>query len=386
MSEIHGEVAPGFERVREAFAVNFEQHGEVGAAFAAYVGGKKVADLWGGIADETTGRPWAEDTVQLFFSTTKGLTAVCANTLSERGDLDVDAPVVEYWPEFAAAGKSAVTVRHLLCHQAGLPVVDRDLTLEQVLAWDPVIDALADQTPLWEPGTAHGYHAVTYGWLVGEVIRRISGKGIGDFFAAEVAGPLGLDLWIGLPEAEDHRAGMLAGAAFERPTDEEAAKMYDQFLGPDSITGRALMGPGGCFRGEGTWNRRDVRAAEIPAANGTGSARALARMYAALVGEVDGVRLLKPETVDRARTPLTTGNDRVLFFETKFGLGFMTDSLFSPFAGDGGFGHYGAGGSVGFAHPELGLGFGYVMNKMQTNLAGDPRTLGLIDAMTRSLA
>ena len=386
MTDIGGSVEPGFEGVADAFRANFEEHGEVGAATSVYVGGRKVVDLWGGVADRDTGAPYTEDSLQLVFSTTKGATAACANLLAQRGELDLDAPVAEYWPEFKAKGKGDIPVRWLLCHKAGLPYVDATLTLEQALAWDPMIRALEEQEPVWEPGTAHGYHATTYGWLVGEVVRRITGKSLGQFFGAEVAGPLGLDLWIGLPESEEARVAPLVGLAFERPTDEEQAKIYEMFLGPDTLTGRALMGPGNCFRGKDTWNLREVHAAEIPAANGITTARSLSRMYAALLDEVDGVRLLKPETVERARTPLTEGADRVLYFDTKFGLGFMTDSLYSPFAGTGGFGHYGAGGSVGFAHPELGVAFAYVMNKTQQNLAGDPRTLGLIEAVRQAVS
>jgi CubicO group peptidase (beta-lactamase class C family) len=383
MAQIDGEVEPGFEGVREAFAANFDRYGEVGAACAVHVAGRKVVDLWGGAADAGTGRPYAEDTLQLIFSSTKGPAAVCANLLAQRGDLDVDAPVADYWPEFASAGKADVPVRWLLCHKAGLPVVDADLTLEQVLAWDPIVEALAAQAPIWEPGTAHGYHALTYGWLVGEVVRRVTGKTLGEHFAVEVAEPLGLELWIGLPEAEEHRVAPLITMGV--PSDPEARKLYDQFMGPETLTGRALLGPSLVFGSEGVWNRRDVHAAEVPAANGIGTARSLSRLYAGLIGEVDGVRILSPATVDAARTVQTEGADRVLFFESKFGLGFLCSSPFSPYGGPGGFGHSGAGGSVGFADPEAGVAFAYVMNRMMQNLAGDPRTIGLIDATYAAL-
>ncbi|MGK2949455.1 MAG: serine hydrolase domain-containing protein, partial [Acidimicrobiales bacterium] len=197
MTEIGGRVEPGFEGVAAAFERSFAEHGEVGAATAAYVGGRKVVDLWGGVADQATGAPYTEGSLQLVFSTTKGATAACANLLAQRGDLDIDAPVAEYWPEFAAAGKADIPVRWLLCHKAGLPYVDATLTLDEALAWDPMIRALEAQAPVWEPGTAHGYHATTYGWLVGEVVRRISGKSLGTFFREELAEPLGLEFWIG---------------------------------------------------------------------------------------------------------------------------------------------------------------------------------------------
>ncbi len=390
MTDVHGFAEPGFEAVRDAFAANFEQHGEVGAAVCVHHRGEPVVDLWAGVADVKTGRPWQHDTTKLVFSTTKGATAICANLLAQRGELDLDAEVGEYWPEFATAGKEATTVRMLLSHQAGLPVVDADLTLEECLAWDPVVEALAAQEPLWEPGTAHGYHALTYGWLVGEVIRRVDGRSIGRFFAEEVAQPLGLDFWIGLPEEEHPRVALLTGggitAAAVEKADPEVRKMIEQFLGPDSLTGRALGGPGGVFAQEGVFNRPEVWAAEIPAANGVCTARSLARMYAATIGEVGGIRILDPETVDAARSTQAEGPDRVLFMPVRWGLGFMLSSNFVPLLGKGSFGHAGAGGSLGFADPESDIAFGYVMNRMQTNLAGDPRTVGLIGAIRHSVA
>jgi CubicO group peptidase (beta-lactamase class C family) len=383
MTEIHGEVESGFEGVRDAFAANFDQHGEVGAAFSLYVEGRKVVDIWGGVADAATGRPYAEDTLQLVFSTTKGATAICANRLAERGDLDVDAPVTTYWPEFGQAGKGEIPVAWLLCHKAGLPVIDGEMSFEDALAWEPVIHALEVQRPVWEPGTAHGYHAVTYGYLVGEVVRRISGKSLGTFFADEVAAPLGLDFWIGCPEAQHPRVAPLV--PYEAPKDERSQALMRQFLGPDSLLGRALGAPGGAFTDINVYNRPELWAAEVPAANGITDARSLARMYAACVGEIDGVRLLGEEQVKRATIPQTEGNDRILFFETRFGLGFMLSSPFSPYGGPRGFGHAGAGGSVGFADPEHQIGFGYVMNKMQQNLSGDPRTLALINETYKAI-
>jgi CubicO group peptidase (beta-lactamase class C family) len=380
--EVHGHVEPGFEGVRDAFARNFVEHGDVGAATALYVEGRKVVDLWGGTADVATGRSYEQDTLQLVFSSTKGATAACANLLAQRGQLDLDAPVSTYWPEFAGAGKDGITVRWLLTHQAGLPYVDAQLSLEETLAWDPVVDALAEQAPVWEPGTAHGYHATTYGWLVGEVIRRITGTSVGRFFAEEVAGPLGLEFWIGLPDDQQERVAPLV--TWGKPKDPEMAALMEQFMGPDTMLGKALGAPSGVFTDtDGVFNLPEVRAAEIPAANGVTNARSLARMYAGLIGAVeDGpdAGLLEADQVEAARTRQTKGNDQVLIFETSFGLGFMTSSPFAPFGGPGSFGHPGAGGSVGFADPDNGIGFGYVMNRMLTNLSGDPRTRGLVAA------
>ena len=380
---IDGHVEPGFEGVRDAFARNFTEHGDVGAGFALHVEGRKVVDLWGGIADAATNRPYDEDTLQLVFSTTKGATAVCANLLAQRGELDVDAPVAKYWPEFAQAGKEDLPVRWLLCHKAGLPTVDKRLAYEEVLEWDPVIRALEVQAPFWEPGTAHGYHALTYGYLVGEVVRRISGKSLGTFFADEVATPLGLEFWVGLPEEHEHRVAPLIGGLAPGPDADPALKaMVEQFMGPDTLLGRALS-LNGAMAEPGAFNRRDLHAAEVPAANGVTNARSLSRMYAGAAGTLPGIDaapLLTRAQMDNARETQTAGDDRCLMFQTTFGLGFFTASLFAPYGAAGSFGHSGAGGSVGFADPENQLGFGYVMNKMDQNLSGDPRTRGLVQA------
>lgn len=391
---IEGTVAPGFEGVRDAFERNFTEHGEVGAGFSLIHDGAVVVDLRGGVADVSTLSPYTEDTLQLVFSTTKGATAILASLLAQRGELDVDAPVTEYWPEFGQAGKDGIPVRWLLCHKAGLPYVDRELDLDECLAWDAPVKALAAMTPIWEPGTRHGYHAVTYGWLVGEVIRRITGRSVGQFFAEEVAGPLALDFWIGLPDEQQARVAPLTntglnrdapGMAAESP-DGEARGMIEELealLGPGSLLIKALGGTASlALAGNGVFNKSEVRAAELPAANGVTNARSLARMYAAVIGEIDGIGpLLTPEQVAAATTTQTSGADEVLMMETTFGLGFMTSSPFSPYGGPASFGHAGAGGSVGFADPENGLGFGYVMNRMMTNLSGDPRTRGLVSAV-----
>jgi len=383
VTEIGGGVEPGFEGVAEAFAGNFAEHGEVGAACSVYVGGRRMVDLWGGIADRETGAPYTEDSLQLVFSTTKGATAACANLLAQRGELDLDAPVADYWPEFKVAGKGEIPVRWLLCHKAGLPVVDVDLTLEQVLAWDPIVDALAAQAPAWDPGSAHGYHALTYGWLVGEVVRRVTGRSVGTYFAEEIAGPLDLEFWIGLPDDQQHRVAPLV--TWHTPKDPAMAELMNQFMGPHTLLGRALGGPGGVFTQEsGVFNRRDVRAAEIPAANGVTNARSLARFYAGLTGTVEGgpsEPLLTAGQVAAASECQTSGPDQVLYLETTFGLGFFTASPFAPYGGPAAFGHGGAGGSLGFTDPEHGIGFGYVMNRMLQNLSGDPRTRGLVAAV-----
>ena len=341
-AQVHGTVAPGFERVRDAFAANFEQHGEVGAAFSLYHRGVKVVDLWGGVADVETGRPWAEDSVVLVFSSTKGATAVCAHLLAQRGELDLDAPVAEYWPEFAAAGKQDIPVRWLLSHEVGLPVFDNPMPVEDWLAWTPPVEALASQHPVWTPGTTHGYHAGTYGWLVGEVVRRISGKSVGTFFADEVAGPLGLDFWIGLPESEEGRVVPMIGIDLQDETVDEQAlterrrTLLEASREPDSLLSRPST------TAPLDMNTRAFRAAEIPAGNGVTDARSLARLYASLVGDgVDGVRLLSDETVARASAEQVNGRDEVLRLQTRFGMGFSLD-VEGSLGQEGAFGHSGA--------------------------------------------
>lgn len=393
---VHGEVAPGFEPVREAFAANFEQHGDVGAAFALYRHGEKVVDIWGGVADQETGRAWEEDTLQLVFSTTKGVTAACAHLLVQRGELDLDAPVAEYWPEFKANGKETIPVRWLLSHRAGLPVVDAALTPEELFAWDPMVEALAAQQPVWEPGTKHGYHAVTYGHLVGEVIRRVSGKSVGRFLQDEIAGPLGAEFYIGLPESEEHRVSKLV--SFQLGVTDEQREMFKNFdietlpeeirpivrafLDPNSLSSRALSG---ITEPPMDYNTRAMHAAEVPAAAGICTARGLARLYAGLIGEVDGVRILTDETVANATVEQSKGTDAVLMIPTRFGLGYFLPSSYSALMGPKSFGHSGAGGSLGLADPDAGIGFGYVMNKMTANLGGDQRTIGLVAAIESCL-
>ncbi len=385
---IDGWTAPGFEIVRDQFEKNFADGLEVGAAFAAYHRGRKVVDIWGGIADEATERPWEEDTLIVVFSTTKGATAICADQLAQAGRLDVDAPVVEYWPEFGQAGKESIPVDYLLSHRAGLAWVEEKLALEDALAWEPMIHALEHQSPVWEPGTAHGYHAVTFGYLVGEVIRRISGRSIGTYFRDEVAAPLGLDFYIGLPEELEPRvATLIGGIGGEAPAgaDPDAMAALAALVGPDSKLGKALSG-GGAFSEAGIFNTRAVHAAEIPAAGGITDARSIARMYAACIGEVDGVRLLGEAQVEEATMQRTEGPDIVLLdLDLQFGLGFFVPSSLLQLGGPRSFGHFGAGGSAGWVDPEAELAFGYAMNRMDLGLAGDLRSYSLVNACYESI-
>jgi CubicO group peptidase (beta-lactamase class C family) len=371
--DIGGSVQPGFERLREAFAENFSAHGDIGAACCVYRDGRPVVDVWGGVADPVTGRPWQRDTVQLVFSAAKGPTAICIHRLAEQGLLDIDAPVARYWPEFAAAGKQHITTRMVLAHRAGLAAVAAELSLEEVLAWDPVVAAIAAQEPEWEPDSAHGYHARTFGWILGEIIRRVTGESPGRHLARTVSGPLGLDYWVGLPAAELPRCARLVPP----DADHSAAAV----LGANSLTVRVMTGPSGLFGYNEMWNRPDVLAAEMPSSNGVGSARALAKLYAACCREVDGIRLLRPGTVSEATRVASRGPDMVILHESCFGLGFSLPPMLAPGAGPRAFGHPGAGGSLAFVDPEPGISFAYVTNRMRFDATGDPRGAGLVRAL-----
>ena len=262
---VDGLVEPGWGKVREAFVANFEERGEVGAAVCVYLDGRKVVDLWGGIADPVSGRPWAEDSIVTVFSSTKGVTAMGANLAIERGLIDPDATIASYWPEFAAAGKDSITVRQVLSHQAGLPLVEDDLSLEEALAWEPVVRALAAQSTLWKAGTQHGYHMRTFGWLVGELLRRTTGRTPGTWLREEVTRPLDVDFWVGLPEELEPRVATLIPPS--RSLKEVLAPLGDSLL-----LARVFPNPGGHFDYDDMWNRRELRACELPSSNGIGDA------------------------------------------------------------------------------------------------------------------
>jgi len=378
-ARVSGSVEAGFEPVRDVFEANFAQHGEVGAAFCVHRHGRIVVDLWGGIKAPDGADPYTGNTLQMVMSTTKGVVAIAAHTLADEGRLDFDAPVVDYWPEFAAEGKADIPVRWLFSHRAGLAAIDKPLTIEDVYAWDPVVAALATQKPNWEPGKAHGYHAATYGWLAGEVIKRVAGMSVGELVAERLSRPLDLDLWIGLPDALNPRVAAQVPApppAVGTPLDPFTARLAD----PSTLMHRAFFNPAGMFA---VANSPAFRAAEVPAINGIATARSLSRLYAACIGEVDGVRLLKPKTVERGMRTEAHGEDLVVGYETRYATGFQLSFPNRPMAGDGSFGHYGMGGSMAFAHPGRGLSFGYVMNQMLSPSGPDPRSTALIQAVLR---
>jgi len=388
---VEGHCDPRFSEIRDLFEKSFDGDEEIGAAICFVYDGEKVIDLWGGHYDKERTRPWERDTIVNTYSTTKGMTAVCAHQAIERGFIDLDAPVAKYWPEFAAAGKGDIPVRWLLSHQAGLPAVRKPLPEGAVTNWDVMCSALAEQEPWWEPGTQHGYHALTYGFLVGEVIRRATGKTVGEWFRENVSGPLDADYHIGFGPEHDARTSRLMGSLLP-PSGEngggktEAPKipgpigqMMEDMRDPTTMTGAAFNNPVG---GTDHVNSREWRAAEVPAANGHGTARALARIYGALArgGEIDGVRILEPESIDLARTEQAFGPDAVLGqLPMRFGLGFMLRQDFMPLSpSDKAFGHPGAGGSIGMADPDTKTGFGYVMNKMHVGLVGGPSAFAVL--------
>ena len=382
---IHGWNEPQFDAVRDAFATNFESHGDVGAAVAVYLHGEPVVDLWGGWYTPEREREWDRNTLVNVASTTKGLAAFCAHRLAEERRLDFDAPVSEYWPEFAQAGKGDIPVRWLMSHRAGMAAVSRPLVTEDLFDWETMTEALAKQEPWWTPGEQHGYHQLTYGWLVGEVLRRIDGRSIGAYWREEFAAPLGLDAHIGTGPEFDGRISTLINA----PVDPDAPNLLEMLaegsVGAVSFSNPSLgLGPDEI----NVTSRRAWRAAEIPAANGHATARALARVYggAANGGEIDGIHVIDPETLENAIVEQSNGPDTCLMTPTRFGLGFMLTGEFMALGPNPrAFGHPGGGGSLGYGDLDANIGFGYTMNQMQNNLSGNPRVLGLIDAVYASL-
>lgn len=390
MVDVQGTVADGFEPVRDAFAQNFTHRGERGAAVTVYRDGRKIVDLWAGAKNaDGSDEPWRHGTAQIVRSATKGVAAAVPLLLHQRGQVDLDAPVGTYWPEFKANGKDRVLVRHLLSHRAGLPVLDTPLTPAEAVDGVSGPRALAAQAPAWEPGTDHGYHAQTYSWLLAELVLRVTGRTLGSWVAEEIAGPLGLDLWIGLPESERDRVGRIAD--IEAPAAPASAglrvrakqSVTDAYRDAASLTRRAFA----AIDPLADENDPAYRAAELPASAGIATADALARFYASLIGVVDGGRrLFAPATLTMARTEESAGPDRVLVVGTRFGLGYMLHGPASPLLAPGSFGHPGRGGSLAFADPGTGLAFGYVTNGMQKNVTADPRAQALVRAVARSLA
>ncbi|AQS71088.1 serine hydrolase domain-containing protein [Streptomyces pactum] len=383
-AQVHGHCDTRFAAVRTAFEENFRDRGELGAAVAVTVGGATVVDLWGGWADAARTRPWERDTLVNVWSTSKGPTALCAHILADRGLLDLDAPVAAYWPEFAAAGKEKVLVRHLLSHRAGLSGLREPHSAAQLYDWRLTTERLAAMEPWWEPGTRSGYHAMTYGFLVGEVVRRVSGLLPGAFLEREVTGPLGVDFTIGLPKKEAGRAAELVHPRVA--SDSEQAALFAR-LAPAAVAALANPPVGATEANGAAW-----RAAEIPAANGHGTARAVAALYGILAGRgaYGGHRVLSPEAAERVREGQGSCRDLVLgagfAHETEAGLGLWLSGPNGSYGPNPrAFGHDGFGGSCGLADPDAGVSLGYVMNRMGPRIADDPRKTALVDALYSAL-
>ena len=373
--DVQGRTAPDFEQVAEVFAANFERYGEVGAAFAAYRDDEPVVDLWAGVTDPATGHPWRADTLQLVFSGAKGLTTACVLLLVERGLLDLDAPASRYWPEFTAAGKERIKVGEILSHQARLPGVQQPVSTEELLDPEHMAGLLAAQAPSTDPRAAFTYHALTWGWLTGELVRRVDGRTVGALFADEFAGPLGLDIWLGLPDTEHHRvATTIAGPGVLLPEDEGEEKDSLRVL-----TRNPLLAPDA----PALWNSAAFRRAQLPAVGAYVTARSVARFYACLArgGELDGVRVLDEATVRLGRRELRRGVSALWGAPMAYGAGFELRTglaLFGPPPDT--FGHAGAGGSRHGAWPGERIGFSYTMNLTRAEFP-DRRPLDLLASL-----
>jgi CubicO group peptidase (beta-lactamase class C family) len=383
-----------FRSVREEFARNFAERGEVGASLCVIVDGEVVVDLWGGTARVETDTPWSADTICHLWSGTKGATALCAHMLVSRGLLDLDAPVVEYWPEFGQRGKEAITVRMLLSHQAGVPALRERLPDGAFYDWDRMTDALAAEAPFWEPGTRCGYHALTFGFLVGELVRRISGRPLGTFFRDEVAKPLDIDFWLGLPAEEEARVAPLVDPDPPAPGEPLSIFLETAISDPTSIPALAFFNTGG-YTNPGESDTRAAHAAVMGAVGGMSNARGLAHMYAALIGGRRGVELVDSDTLaGMGRVAAATSLDATGLIPTRWALGYVKsmDNRGQPpgrqdsvILGEAAFGHPGFGGCIGFVDPEARLAFGYTMNKMGQGTALNARGQALVDATYRSL-
>ncbi len=381
---IDGTCDTRFGAVRDALAENFRDRGELGGAVAVYLDEKLVVDLWGGWCDRERSRPWQRDTLVNVFSVGKAMATVSLLISAEQGAIDLDAPVARYWPQFGAAGKGGVTVRMVLAHRAGLPALRGLLAEDAMYDWEFMTRALAAEEPWWEPGSAHGYHVNTFGFLVGELVRRVSGESIGAFFRRHVAEPLGAEFYFGVGPESDARIAdyyyseaMLAGEPLRQgPADDERRLwLHRVYLNPSGLSGL------------GTVNTRAWRAAEMPSTNGHSNARAVARIYSALAcgGAVEGCRLVQPETIDAAITEASNGTDLVLQRPSRFGLGFQLTQPGNPLGtSERSFGHFGAGGALGFADPDSRLAFAYTMNQAGPRFR-NPCTRALIDATYAAL-
>ena len=383
MAVIHGEAEPGYEPVAAAFAEAFQDRPTMGAGLAVRVGGRRVVHLWGGTADERTARPWVADTPTVIFSCTKGLMSVLVARLVQDGLVDYSAPVARYWPEFAAAGKSGVTVAELLSHRAGLSAPRERITFDELLDWEHMTGVLARQSPLWEPGTGYAYHAITHGWLAGELVRRVTGELPGAYFA-ELVRPVTGDAWIGLPDAEAGRVAHLQASASQLEAGEELLAAPSEWTGRAMTLGGAL--PAALVTPDGGFNDARVRAAQIPGAGGIATADALSAIWSSTVVETAGARLLDDSTVAQAVAPMSEGEP---VFPTpgpwpRWGRGVQLDSAARRYLGPSSLGHDGAGGQVAFADADAQVGFAFVTNWLEAG--ADDRATNIVDALRGVLA
>jgi CubicO group peptidase (beta-lactamase class C family) len=391
---IGGDADEGYGKVADAFRANFAAHRGVGAAVAVYRDGAKVVDMWGGYRNGLTKDPWQRDTMVNMFSTTKGVASLAVTVAASRGLIDYDAKVADYWPQFAQAGKADVTVRQLLSHQAGLSALDAPLLLADLSDQDTLSAALAAQAPAWPPGTRHGYHALTLGWYESELIRHTdpAGRTLGQFFADEIAAPLGLDLHIGLPASVNrdlvaHLHGWPRAKALLH-LNAMPPRLTLALLNPRGLTGRTVNLPNDVDAMR-DYNREDIRTVEIPAANGIGTARSVAKAYgcAATGGRELGLTADTLAAVTKSAVTPTGGiRDKVLHVDSMFSLGYCKPVPHFTFgSSDKAFGTPGLGGSFGFADPDTGVGFAYVMNRLGFHLWSDPRELAIRQALFRDV-
>ena len=379
-----GFVADGWSEVAEAFAYNIDNREDIGAGVSVFHKGKCVVDIAGGYFDKEATKPYTLDTLQLVFSTTKGVVATAVAMCVERGLLSYEEPVALFWPEFAAHGKEHVTVAQLLSHQAGLYTVEGELSFEELLDWNTMVARLADTAPLFPVGSTHGYHAVTFGWLAGHLVRLVDGRSIGRFIREEIANPLGGEIYVGLPAHLEPRVSPINTGWPRTATSAPAAPVQL----PNKYLVSALS-VNGALNVKGGFNREDLHAAEVPGANGIANARSLAAMYSATFTETETsngpVRLLNDDTRSKMTVQQTKDGEVDLCLQTErtFAMGFVTPSEKLAFDAPGSYGHAGAGGSVSFADPLRQMGCSYIMNRMKDSMFTDPRAVRLIEAASR---
>ena len=382
--EIHGFCEERFEPVKEMFAEHFKTGQDVGASFAVTIDGKFVIDMWAGYADAAKTRPWEKDTIINVFSTTKNMTALCIHMLVDRGLIDLDAPVAKYWPEFDQASKQKIPVRYLLSHTSGLAGYDEKITVEDMYNWDYIVNMLAAQKPWWEPGTRSGYHTSSFGYLLGELIRRVTGKTMGTFFREEVANPLNIDFHVGFSEELDHRVADLIPIKKSLLFRLMTSKLVS-FLARKNIMVRSALNP---VITAGDTHTREWRAAEIPASNGHGNARSIARVGAILAcgGELDNVRILSKEAVENSIVEQSYGKDLTLLKIARFGLGWALTCEEEPIGPNPRAFYWGGyGGSKLYMDLDAKMSIAYAMNRMVFSLKGDPRGPNLRDAVYKVL-